>query len=369
LLICAGGTGGGVYPALAVLQALASNVDSILWVGGEEGMEANLVKQSTLSSEGKLSFATIPAAGVHGVGLRSLPRNLGQLARGLFASRRILQQFKPDVLFFTGGYLAVPMALAGRGIPSLSYVPDIEPGLALKTLASFSTRIALTTEESRAYFSSHARLSVTGYPVRSDLARWTRQEAHQFLGLKADLPVLLVTGGSKGARSINQALGASLPAILQKVQIVHLSGQLDWPSVQASQAALPPELQSRYHAFPYLHEMGAALASADLVISRAGASVLGEYPLFGLPAILVPYPYAWHYQKVNAEYLITHGAAIMIEDAKLTGQLLSTVVSLLEDAQRLASMRTAMLSLSRPQAAQDLASSLVDLANHSGRRE
>ena len=108
LLICAGGTGGGVYPALAVLQALESDSSTVLWVGGEDGMEANLVMKSSKLATGKLSFASIPAAGVHSVGVRTLPRNLGQLARGYLAARRILHQFKPDVLFFTGGYLAVP---------------------------------------------------------------------------------------------------------------------------------------------------------------------------------------------------------------------------------------------------------------------
>jgi UDP-N-acetylglucosamine--N-acetylmuramyl-(pentapeptide) pyrophosphoryl-undecaprenol N-acetylglucosamine transferase len=332
-------------------------------------MEANLVKQSMLFKEGKLTFETIPAAGVHGVGWRSLPRNIGQLAKGLLASRRILHQFKPDVLFFTGGYLAVPMALAGRNIPSLSYVPDIEPGLALKTLARFSTRIALTTEASRAYFSPHSSLTVTGYPTRSDLAHWSRSEARQFLGLQEDLPVLLVTGGSKGARSINQALAASLPALVEKLEIIHIAGELDWPVVNNTRATLPANLQKRYHAFPYLHEMGAALVSADLVVSRAGASVLGEYPLFGLPAVLVPYPYAWRYQRVNASYLVNHGAAVIVEDARLAGELLSTVLSLLGDVSRLENMRAAMRSLSHPQAAQDLAVSLIDLASHRGRRE
>jgi UDP-N-acetylglucosamine--N-acetylmuramyl-(pentapeptide) pyrophosphoryl-undecaprenol N-acetylglucosamine transferase len=164
-------------------------------------------------------------------------------------------------------------------------------------------------------------------------------------------------------------LAASLPALLEKLQVIHLTGQLDWKAVQSSQAALPPGLQGRYHAFPYLHDMGAALASADLVISRAGASVLGEYPLFGLPAVLVPYPYAWRYQRVNAEYLVAHGAAVMVEDTRLAGLLQSTVFSLLGDAPRLASMRAAMLSLSRPQAAQNLAASLIDLANKRGRRD
>ena len=147
LLICAGGTGGGVYPALAVLQAIKDNAE-VLWIGGEGGMETQLVERSGIP------FRTIPAAGVHGIGLRTLPRNLWQLGRGILASRRILREFKPDVLFFTGGYVAVPMALAGWKVPSLLYVPDIEPGLALNTLARFAEKIAVTAEDSLPLFQS-----------------------------------------------------------------------------------------------------------------------------------------------------------------------------------------------------------------------
>src|SRR4030042_6312856 len=165
LLICAGGTGGGVYPALSVLKQLMSahpepaqpqpakeNELRVLWVGGDGGMEADLVKR-----EG-LRFESIPAAGVHGVGLRTLPGNLWKLGRGFFSSRRILRKFHPDVLFFTGGYVAVPMALAARlpkNAKSLLYVPDIEPGLALKTIARFSDNMPLTVEESKTFFPKH----------------------------------------------------------------------------------------------------------------------------------------------------------------------------------------------------------------------
>ncbi len=151
LLICAGGTGGGVYPALAVLQTIQGNAE-VLWIGGEGGMETQLVERNGIP------FKTIPAAGVHGIGLRTLPRNLWQLGRGVFASRRILREFKPDVLFFTGGYVAVPMALAGWKVPSLLYVPDIEPGLALNTLARFADRIAVTAQDSFRYFSHPGRI-------------------------------------------------------------------------------------------------------------------------------------------------------------------------------------------------------------------
>lgn len=319
-------------------------------------MEADLVARQGIA------FTGIPAAGVHGVGLIQLPGNLLRLARGTLASRRILRDFRPDVLLFTGGYVAVPMAFAARSYPTLLYVPDIEPGLALQALARFADHIALSAGDSRKYFAARKRTTVTGYPIRPELENWNRADARARLGLNDDTPVLLISGGSRGARSLNRALLAVLPRLLAKMQIIHISGELDWPEVQAAQAELDPELLMRYHAFPYLHEMGAALASADLAVSRAGASTLGEYPLFGLPAILVPYPYAWRYQRVNAGYLQQRGAALIIENAELPQKLADTVETLMRQPQQRAAMRQAMLSLARPQAAQQIAGLVADLA-------
>ena len=298
LLICAGGTGGGVYPALAVHSALTNQRSGVetLWVGGEGGMEEELVKRAGIP------YQSIPAAGVHGVGIRALPGNLAKLTRGVLAARRILKDFRPDALFFTGGYVAFPMAVAGRAIPTLLYVPDIEPGLAIRSMARFADRVAVTAADSKKYFAANKNVTVTGYPLRADLFGWSRQKSDQRFGLSGTLPVLLVTGGSKGARSLNNAVLADLSALLEIAQVIHISGALDWPVVKAATQQLPKELSARYHALPYLHEMGAALAAADLVVSRAGASTLGEYPFFGLPAILVPYPHApimlrWHNAK------------------------------------------------------------------------
>ncbi len=336
----------------------------LLWVGGKGGMEADLVKRANIP------FDSIPAAGVHGVGWRLLPGNLVQLVRGLLASWQILRRFKPDVILFTGGFVAVPLALAARlplGIKrprSLVYIPDIEPGMALNVLVRLADQIAVTTEASRQYLPGRARVECTGYPVRPELAHWQRADARQSLGLQPDLPVLFVFGGSKGARSINRALLPALPDLLPEMQILHLSGQLDWPEVEARRAQLSPELAGRYHAYPYLHEeMGAALAAADLALSRAGASTLGEYPFFGLPAILVPYPYAWRYQHVNARYLVERGAALLVKDENLPGQLTTLVRDLLSDPLRLEKMSQAMRSIAKPAAAQKIASLLVELSD------
>ncbi len=352
-----------MYPALAVYHALSAREPGLetLWVGGEGGMEADLVKRAGVR------FETIPAAGLHGVGLRSLPRNLSQLSRGVFAARRLLRDFRPDVLFFTGGFLAGPVALAARAAPVtgrrpsiLVYVPDIEPGMALKSLARFADRIAVSADDSRKYFQK--KVVVTGYPVRSNLLHWTRQSGREALKLSDELPVLLVFGGSKGARSINQAIVARLDLLLDMAQVVHVTGQLDWETVQAASAGLTPARQARYHAFAYLHdEMGAALAAADLAVSRAGASTLGELPLNGLPSVLVPYPHAWRYQKVNADYLAQRGAAIILPDELLRDQLAQVVTDLLRNPAKRQAMQSAMRELARPQAAQAIADQLVEL--------
>ena len=345
-----------MYPALAVHSALTAKVRDLdtLWVGGEGGMEESLVKRQGIS------FQSIPAAGIHGVGLNTLPRNLGMIGRGILASRRILNEFQPDVLFFTGGFVAVPMALAGRSISSMLYVPDIEPGMALKSLSRFAEVIAVTTSQSQKFFNK--KVFETGYPLRTDLALWDRSTALGHLGISSGLPTLLIWGGSKGARSINTTVLNKLRELLEKFEIIHLSGELDWPLVKHNREQLPMELAARYHALPYLHDMGSALAAADLVISRAGASCLGEYPLFGLPAILVPYPHAWRYQKVNAEYLSRRGAAIILEDQALQNELLATLNVLVENPNKLKAMRAAMFELSHPRAAEKIASKLIELA-------
>ncbi len=347
-----------MYPALAVHHALTSrhaNVET-LWVGGEGGMEEELVKRAGISYRG------IPAAGVHGVGARALPANITKLTRGLFASRRILREFRPHVLFFTGGYVAAPMAVAGRKTPIVLYVPDIEPGLALKFLSRFADRVAVTASDSKKYFPHPERLVLSGYPLRADLSTWSREKATGQFGLDPKMPVLLVTGGSQGARSINMAVLKIMNELLERVQIIHMTGSLDWPAVEKAAQALPAHLRYRYHALPYSHEMGAALAAADLVLSRAGASTLGEYPFFGVPAVLVPYPYAWRYQKVNADHLAERNAAVILQDELLEDKLLLVLVDLLNNKAKLEAMRAAMRALSQPYAADAIASQLVELA-------
>ena len=321
-------------------------------------MEADLVAKAGVD------FLAIPAAGVHGVGLIRLPGNIAKIVAGTFAARKILNGFKPDVLFFTGGYVAVPVAIAGLRIPTVLFIPDIEPGLALKFLATFADRIMLTVEESKKYFSNRKELVVTGYPVRRELSSWSLEEAYQFFDFNPDIPTLVVTGGSLGSLTINKALVEILPELLQDLQIIHITGELTWPQFANVKNNLPPFKAERYQNYPYLHqEMGAAFRIADLILSRAGASTIGEYPQFGVPAILVPYPYAWRYQKVNAEYLQSSGAAVVLRDAELPNQLMSTIKRIFNEPGCLQGMKDAMQNLAHQNAAKAIADQIFEVAN------
>ena len=363
LLICAGMTGGGVYPAIAVLQALKGRTDEVLWVGSHSGMEETLLKQYDLS------FKTLSAAGLHGVSLWSLPGNLNQLVRGFREAKAIIKQFKPHVLFFTGGYLGVPVAYAGRSIPSVAFIPDIEPGLALKAILRFTKNVSVSTNKSLKFLKD-MKVKVTGYPIRAELKRWDRASARKFFAIPEKEKVLLVFGGSKGALSINQAIFASLRSLLKDLHVIHISGKDNWEDSQKVKESLGSSVRNKYHNFPFLYdEMGAAFAAADLAVCRAGASTLGELPFFGLPAILVPYPHAWRYQLQNAEYLQESGGAIILQDVDLKNQLEIKVRNLIGNREQLTAMQNAMKALAITDAAQQIADMVIETGKASALKE
>jgi len=339
------------------VQALAAEDIDVLYIGGVGGVEERLVTRAG----GR--FAGVPAGGVHGLAPWRMAQNLIKLTRGCWAAYRLGRRERPAALFATGGYASVPVALAAWMLraPILVYLPDIEPGLAVRFIARLAARVAVTVEDSHTCFPAR-KMVTTGYPVRDEFHGIDRDAARAELGLEPESPVLLVMGGSRGARSINQALSGVLEQVLELTQVVHVSGELDWPWVAERRDRLSAELRVGYHAFPYLHEMGAAMAAADLTVCRAGASALGELPFFGLPAILVPYPHAWRYQRINAEWLAGRGAAVKLDDERLPEELLPTVRRLLDNRPALAEMSERMQALARPDAAAQLAEELGSLA-------
>ena len=321
-------------------------------------MEADIVAR-----EG-LRFISIPGGGVHGVALLNAIRNGWELSRGIFVALKAMRQERPDALLTTGGYVSGPVSVAAKwlGVPMLVYLPDVEPAQSVKAAGRLAARIATTVADS-AHFLPAKKVVVTGYPLGKRITHWTRETGRLALGLDENEPVLLVFGGSRGARSINRALLPQVETLTQWVHIVHVSGTLDWAEVEAARNAMPVGVPARYQVYPYLHDkMGAAMAAADLTICRAGASTLGEFPHFGLPSVLVPYPYAWRYQRVNADWLAERGAAVIVEDAALPTQIVPVVRDLFNDTTRRTAMGQAALKLARPDAAQRLAQELLAVA-------
>ncbi len=322
--------------------------------------------EATLVQRAGYRFMGIPSAGLHGVGLKALPGNLLRLSKGLRAAGKIIKQFQPDGLLLTGGYVSIPVAIAGRKIPSLLYVPDIEPAQAVSLIARFAGRIAVTTPDSTRFYPQKSKVTVTGYPTRSELKAMDGLEARQKLNLKPEKHVVMVFGGSQGAQSMNRSLYPQLPTLLKRFQILHLCGEHNWEETLSEAEKIPADVRGEYHPFAYLHadEMNAAFSAADLVVSRAGAAVMGELPLFGLPAVLVPYPFAWRYQQINARYLEQHGAAIVLQDTDMRGSLTGLLYQLFDNPDTLSRMSDSMRSLATPTAAETIVDLLENLVKN-----
>lgn len=362
VMLTGGGTGGHVYPALAVAAALremstAERPVDLLFVGPNTRGEESLVRR-----EG-LDFQAIRAGALRVGSPWGLAKGLFNLVLGGLQAARAIGRFRPDVVFATGGYASVPAALAARirRRPLVVYLPDLVPGWAVRLMARLARRVAVTAEPALAHVPSD-KATVTGYPVRRAFLEADRAEGRRRLGLDTELPALFVSGGSQGGRSINRAVAGQLPRLLEICQVVHVSGRADHAWLVEVRGRLPEARRSAYHLHDYLHEeMPWAMAAADLAVMRAGASTLGELTVAGLPAILVPYPYAGGHQRANARYLADLGGAVVLEDGQLS-RLFERVRELIDDRPRLESMAAALRDAARPQAATEIARLVLEAA-------
>ncbi len=362
IMVAAGGTGGHVYPALAIAEAMTRLYPNVTlgFVGGVGGFERPLMKETTVQ------FATydeVRSGPLHGVNILKIITSVFQLIIGTIQALWLVKRRNPDALLLTGGWVGLPVALAAWvwRVPSMIFLPDIEPGLTIQVLRRLVRRVALTVDESKVYFPSNETVT-TGYPLRQSMLEATCEAAIQQFGLDPTRKTLLVFGGSRGSRAINYALLDILPQLLaDNVQVIHVTGTLDWPDIEAKVKQMTDT--THYHVYPYLHhEMGLAMAGADVVVCRSGASTLGEFPQFGLPSILIPLAWAWRYQKVNADYLAARGAAIELDEQDMANRLLPTIHDLLHDGARLEQMRQAARALARPDGAKCAAQALAELA-------
>jgi UDP-N-acetylglucosamine--N-acetylmuramyl-(pentapeptide) pyrophosphoryl-undecaprenol N-acetylglucosamine transferase len=354
-----GGTGGHVYPGLSVTAALRSRMPrsdlELLYIGRAGAPEERLAGQ-----EG-IPFRPIHAGPLRGTSPIQTARGLALLARGLVEARGILRDFRPEAVFATGGYASVPVALAARWtrIPLLVFLPDVHPGWAVRVAAQLATLVATSTE-APLHLLPREKTVVTGYPLRPEFATARRESARERLGLGPG-PVLLVSGASSGSRVLNDALLSTLPELLDDCEILHLTGRDEAERVLAARRGLGGPEQDRYHVLPYLDGMADAMVAADLAVMRAGASCLGEPAAVGLPAILVPGPFSD--QRLNAEHMARHKAAVLLDQSAISERLAPTVRGLLASPDRLELMAAAALEMARPAAAADLADHLLRLSH------
>ena len=326
ILLAGGGTGGHIYPALAIAERLKNLHPEceILYVGTEKGLENRIVPQRGIP------FQTIAVEGLPRKLSPALVKAMGRAAGGCLEARKIVKQFRPDLVIGTGGYVCGPVVLAARmaGIPAMIHEQNAFPGVTNKILARFANQIMVNFQASEKYFVHKERICVTGLPVRQEVLNTKKQDGLAYFGFSADKTTLLVSGGSRGARSLNRAMAAAYPDLLQHedLQILHLTGAADYEdtlkAISEKKIVLAdyPQLQIK----PYLDEMQYGLAAADFCVGRAGATFLAEITACGLPGILIPYPYAAeNHQEYNAKALVDQQAAVMILDKDLTGKLLS----------------------------------------------
>ncbi len=352
LLVSGGGTAGHVYPALAALAAWERSgepMPAVRWVGTAGGMERDIVGQRGLP------FHAVAAKPLRGRSIARTALGLAALVVGTVQALALLSRLRPDVVLTTGGYVSVPVALAGRILrrPVVVFLPDVRPGLAVKLQSKVATRVAASFDDA-VRFLPERKTVVTGYPVRPALLEADRAEARKRLEVEGDWPVLLLYGGSLGARTLNYAVAAVLPEILERCHFVHVCGHLDYAELKQRTADLPADLAPRYHLHEFLGDrLVDALAAADLCIARAGASTLAELPAVSLPAIVVPGPFSD--QQANADFLADHGAAVVLSnEAAQAGALGGLVLQVLDDDEGRRRMARASAELARPDAAERL---------------
>ncbi|HEX9094422.1 MAG TPA: undecaprenyldiphospho-muramoylpentapeptide beta-N-acetylglucosaminyltransferase [Coriobacteriia bacterium] len=359
-----GGTAGHIYPSLTVAAQLRDEERSdIAYVGTPEGLEARL------ATEAGIDFFAVDAKGFDRADVRTLLSAGWTTARSFFRCLGLLRAWRPDVVIGFGGYVSLPLGLATAfsGIPLVLHEQNAVPGLANRVLSRWAGAVCVTYPVSIDRLAHPRRAVVTGNPVRGELASVDRVAGRRALGLKAGDVVLLAFGGSRGARHLNEALLAlygTLSAV-KGLRVVHVAGPLEADAVRARLAELSRDGDaSWWTVHDYIPAMGDAIAAADLVVCRAGATTLAELATVGRASVLVPYPYATDdHQTRNAQALLDAGAASLVADSELDtpafGQQLGR---LLRSKALRAKMAEAALALSRPYAAQAVADVALEQA-------
>lgn len=363
--IAAGGTAGHINPALALAEELAARGHQVEFFGQPKKLESTLVPQAGFP------FNPIDVTGFD----RSRPWTLvSALWRMRAAQKTIGRHFgssRPDVAVGFGAYIELPLInwCHAQGIPCVIHEQNSVPGLANKTSAAkvktVCVSLPVAIDAFRGKVGPDTQIVVTGNPVRQSVIRADRAEGRRSLGIPKDATMLLVFGGSLGARHLNEGVAALKSKLLSRkdLYVIHSTGKGEYDSV-VQELALTPDEAARWRVMPYIDRMGEALAAADLVLSRAGASSVAEIAALAVPSMLVPYPFATaDHQTTNARYLVDAGAAVLLPDEKIdTSEFEDDLLGLVDDPARRQAMRDAARGLAQDKAALALADQVESAA-------
>ncbi|MEV6013215.1 UDP-N-acetylglucosamine--N-acetylmuramyl-(pentapeptide) pyrophosphoryl-undecaprenol N-acetylglucosamine transferase [Streptomyces sp. NPDC051976] len=377
-MVTGGGTGGHTYPALTAVRTLQSRlaVDKraldVLWIGTEDGLEARVAPAEgiafTTVATGKVRRSSNPLKMVSPANVRDMAR----VPLGVAQARKIIADFRPDVVLATGGYVAVPAGRAARMCrrPLVLHEQTVRLGLANRKLAGSATRIAVSSASSLPLLPEAARgiAVVTGNPIRPEVLTGHPDKAVEALGLHGfdrRLPTVYVTGGAQGSQQINDVVTGALPRLLQGANVVHQCGPANVEVLRRAGGALPADLTARYYVTGFVGpELPDVLALADVVISRSGAGTLAELTALGKPAVFIPLASsAGNEQAHNARHLEESGAAVALLGDVTSDHLVGAVWPLLSDPTRRAEMAQRARAHGQPDAADRLVDVLLSAAS------
>jgi UDP-N-acetylglucosamine--N-acetylmuramyl-(pentapeptide) pyrophosphoryl-undecaprenol N-acetylglucosamine transferase len=361
-VIACGGTGGHLFPGIAVAEVLRDRGHEVMLLVSEKDIDA-----LALSGRENFRVEKLPTVGLPSPFSPAFFGFLGRFYESLTLCRSIYRTFKPQVVLGMGGFTSTAPVLAGRmrGIPTFIHESNAVPGKANRLTARIVRAVMLGFKECAPFFPKN-NTEITGTPVRTELVRLDRREARQKLGLQEDLMTLLVMGGSQGASGINQAMIKALPFLRGvSVQVIHLSGARDERLVADNYRR--ENVSARVAAFH--HRMEEAYSAADLVVARAGAASLAEFAAFSLPGILIPFPYATNdHQTRNAEIYARVQAAILLKESEVSGDLLARKIrELIEDPGRVQQMATNSSRLAPQDAAGRVVTTMERYTTHEAR--
>lgn len=353
VVLSGGGTGGHIYPALAVASQCAEEFpgSEFLYIGGKRGLESSLVPKQGIPFEAiditgfrrKLSFDNV--------------KTVMRFLKGVQTSKKLLKEFKPDVVIGTGGYVCGPVvyAAAKLGIPSVIHEQNAIPGLTNRFLSKYVSTVAVSFEGSGTAFPSARNVVYTGNPRATTVCAADKRKGFETLGLPESSFVVLVVGGSRGAKAINEAMVEMAPLLKQSehLKFVYVTGDSYYASTVEAITAKTGELPANLQVLPYVHNMPEVLACTSLIVNRAGASFLAEITALGIPSILIPSPNVTNnHQEKNARTLESAGAAEVILEPELSGRsLYASIERVMNDLPRHSAMSSASRALGKPDSA------------------